>query len=469
MKEKKQWVNKFNTVEKVQEFIDSNCPEITPTEFYDKYPGLHRIISKNHWVKFLVFKNRLSTSHSDFKTIEDFNKFIKDNNILSPTDFRDRFTGLYSRLLKMGFSSKADYLNRGSRDRINYLKLKKETEEEFQNTESIQKYIDDNKIINSKNLKEVNISLYRFVVRCRLGNKLIYYNEKSPEYILKFIEDNNIITKREFKARFPKYYHRICNSTAFTRPPISRLFIDKSEKYINSLYDRFKNKELLQRLIDYKKFKNLNDLKKTYKKLGKLIEELEYDDLIYYPIKYSWDNINSLDDVQEFIQENQIASSPDLVTRFSGLYDKISNNRWTHKVKYFGSNIERFDSDWEKRLFTSLAKKSFIKNINHNFSFNSCVDKKPLPFDIVAELSNGKKLVIEVQGPVHYKPVFSNTEFVKVRKHDILKNRWSKENNYFIYYLTLDDNLLKKYKYPYFVYNRLEELISDIEILGKSL
>ena len=47
-----------------------------------------------------------------------------------------------------------------------------------------------------------------------------------------------------------------------------------------------------------------------------------------------------------------------------------------------------------------------------------------------------------------------------------MKNKWSKENEYNLYYLTIEEGiqLLNKYKFPYYVYTKLEDIINDIKL-----
>lgn len=53
-------------------------------------------------------------------------------------------------------------------------------------------------------------------------------------------------------------------------------------------------------------------------------------------------------------------------------------------------------------------------------------------------------------------------KFLICRKHDIIKNRFAKNNSIEIYYISLNTNL-SNYDYPYYIYHNIDKLIYDIK------
>lgn len=62
----------------------------------------------------------------------------------------------------------------------------------------------------------------------------------------------------------------------------------------------------------------------------------------------------------------------------------------------------------------------------HQYKFEDCKDKKPLPFDFYLPDYN---LCIEFDGEQHYKPKFGEENFIQTQKHDKIKNEYCKSHN----------------------------------------
>lgn len=71
-----------------------------------------------------------------------------------------------------------------------------------------------------------------------------------------------------------------------------------------------------------------------------------------------------------------------------------------------------------------------LQNINcrfiHQYKFDDCRDKRPLPFDFYLPDYN---LCIEFDGEQHYKPKFGEYSFIQTQKHDQIKNEYCKLHN----------------------------------------
>ena len=112
------------------------------------------------------------------------------------------------------------------------------------------------------------------------------------------------------------------------------------------------------------------------------------------------------------------------------------------------------------KCFSSKPEKvirSFLKNHNICFEeqvrFNSCKDKRTLPFDFVLEKI---KTIIEYNGELHYKRFFFNSygrkkrfnDLKTTKRHDAIKTRWAKDNGY------------RLLRIPYTEFNNIEAILT---------
>lgn len=72
----------YDSQDKVQKFIDDHKNIKTKKDLKKSYKGLYEKSYKNGWLPKLIFKeSRINWNETDLKTKEDFKKFLKDNNI----------------------------------------------------------------------------------------------------------------------------------------------------------------------------------------------------------------------------------------------------------------------------------------------------------------------------------------------------------------------------------------------------
>ena len=90
------WSLTCPTIKEVQDLI--NDEDLTHAEFRDKYGGLKSRCRKNNWIKDLVFK-KVKEDWSSYDSIEKIQEFIDDNN-LSNSEFIHKYAGLYWKAYK---------------------------------------------------------------------------------------------------------------------------------------------------------------------------------------------------------------------------------------------------------------------------------------------------------------------------------------------------------------------------------
>lgn len=89
------------TINDVQKLIDDNNYK-TAKDFRSAQRGLYYYAFSKDWLKDLKYE-KMFNSWTHLNTIEDFNNFIKKENICNSTELRERFPGLGIRISRKGF------------------------------------------------------------------------------------------------------------------------------------------------------------------------------------------------------------------------------------------------------------------------------------------------------------------------------------------------------------------------------
>lgn len=86
MSKKSKW-SEYSSIEKVQEFINSNNIS-SKIDFKNKYQSLYTRARLNNWLDNLKFKIIKRNNLSKFDNIDSIRVFINNNNIKSRTEFK---------------------------------------------------------------------------------------------------------------------------------------------------------------------------------------------------------------------------------------------------------------------------------------------------------------------------------------------------------------------------------------------
>lgn len=177
----------YNTIEDFQKLIDENHIS-TKNEFRKSYKALYdryiRLFSRNE--RLLVFSGK-EDHHmffDSYSTVEDFQKFIDDNNILKPIQMRKQFPKIYDRLCRI--LSKEDKTKLIYKNRINSYK-------DILTLDDLQNYVISNEIHSKKELHKKFSGLYTKFQK-QLDNINFIANNKSigENFLEKIFKDNNI-------------------------------------------------------------------------------------------------------------------------------------------------------------------------------------------------------------------------------------------------------------------------------------
>jgi hypothetical protein len=184
--------------------------------------------------------------------------------------------------------------------------------------------------------------------------------------------------------------------------------------------------------------------------------------------RQSWSHLNTPDDFNKFIEENDIKNPKEFEEIFIGGYEKARRLRILDKLIYCKgeSKIKKEKSSWEVDIYNIITNIPEFINPKREVTFKDCKNKRELPFDIVFSLLNGKIIIIEIQGPRHYTQIFGEEEYVPTRKNDLIKYRWAKgQNNVYLFYFSKPNRHLGENSYFHYIYTSEEELLNDIKKL----
>jgi len=108
----------------------------------------------------------------------------------------------------------------------------------------------------------------------------------------------------------------------------------------------------------------------------------------------------------------------------------------------------------ELKLYKTL--KPIYSSLIRQFKVNWCKNINHLPFDFVIE---ERKIIIECDGPQHFKQVFNWKSPEETHISDLMKMKCANDNGYSIVRILQNDVLLDKYEW-------LQELIKNIDLIA---
>ena len=169
----------------------------------------------------------------------------------------------------------------------------------------------------------INVYKFNFVME---NNKKNWVHLKSVEDFNKFIEENKIINPREFREKFKSGYNKAS---------MLGLLGDLVYKSKTSSWGHHNTTEDFNKIIKDNDIKNPKDFVKRFgsayvraSKLGVLGE------LVYTEKRNDWADLNTPDDFNKFIEENNIKGHIDLARKFSGVYSKARKLGLLENLKY---------------------------------------------------------------------------------------------------------------------------------------
>lgn len=261
----------------------------------------------------------------------------------------------------------------------------------------------------------------------------------------KYIDDNNISTKKEFRKlnkalydRYIKIIPREDRNLVFSGGEDHHLFWDSYSTVKD--FQEFINNNDIQKPIQMRKL-----FPKLYDRLCRVLSKDEKKLLIYKDRKQSYEEINTVDKLQNFINNNFVHSRKELHKKFSGLYVKFQKQ--LDQVVFVNNG---------KSIGENTLIDFFIKNnikYESEKTFSSLKNILPLRYDFYLPDYN---ILVEHHGEGHFgKGRYYSEELIN---NDKLKYDYAVKNNIPILYYTI-------YKYEYLSYGYFTEVITDLSVL----
>lgn len=393
-----------------------------------------------------------------FKTYEDFQKFVLDNEITSSTEFKKKFRYIYDLFYEYKFNRPLLFFN--GRNKYSSFTL-----------QNVQDHIINCGYTTWKEMNEKERGLvtlidrrgWRSNIKLVSKEKITNKKESQVKYHIKhwtsytledtqtFINDNKIKSKKEFSKKYSGLKRHSVNLGFYDKLVFeeSRDIVDLS--YLNTLED-------FQNYIDLNNIENAKELNSTkegqaiYRKLRKLdlVKKIKYSNELSQDLS-EYDNLEKL---QDYINKNNIQTA----TEFgASLCARARRLGVYHQLFFPNPKKSKLEIEVEKVL--NELNLSYITQKQ----FDDLIDKKPLRFDFYIESLN---LCIEPGGRQHFTYVpnfFGETieEFEKLKLHDQMKRDYCSTNNIRLLYYFEEDP--KDYPGEWYVdINKLKARIEEL-------
>lgn len=449
----------FNTIEDYKNLLEKH-PEIkTRSQFKEKFSFLYRHFCKLRKDGIITgefpLESKLDYTYIEYKTIEDFQKYIDENKIYSQKEFSKNNNGLYKRCALLRLLSKIEY----GRD--------------LNTVEDFQLFVDKFKIKGKYDLNQRFRSIYLRMKKLKVEDDLSFHGK-----VNRFKQENKLFNTLEDFQRFIDEHHikspieLYNNHRNIQRRLIKLGFADKVS--YGSEYDKhkhllqnYKSVKEIQTYIDMMNIKSRNELSEkhqpvytNYLKLS--IEERE--ELIFLIEVINSDKIDldnyDFDNIQRFVVENGISSPDDFRIRFKKIYNRYKRLRlysWKKKkdIKFLKHPSR---STGEIILITELLKRGITFSIEHTFNDLRSSTSTLLRYDLFLPDYN---IILEYHGPAHFgEGKYYSEDLIE---NDRIKYKYAIDQGIKILYFTLDKKYYDKSGYFTYIFTDLEKLFSEID------
>lgn len=389
------------------------------------------------------------------QTLEEAQQFVYDNNISCAKQFSEKYKNVYNRVSKLRLRQNIIYVN----------------DDIVTNKEDAQNCIDKYNISTINDLYNRYRKLYNNIKRIGVNPEQLLYHPKqkcwkqydSIDKIQAFIINNNVVSIHDLELRYPGIFRKIKREYK----DYYKIFTFKQQKnkwnFINSLDDI--NEYISSNNIHFSK-----DLPSgLIARMKKLCIKMDEINIQYVNKNYNkWSEYNNVEQIQQFINDNNIQTATQLKRLYHGLYKRL------HTLP------NKQDIQYPKKLLSVLEiqLKDFLKTHNIHFiqqkTFPQLKDKSYLRFDFYLPEFN---LIIEPGGPQHLIDNISikgHNNCLQTQIHDKQKYDFCKQNGInIIYYFDISQtgnknktkcfNRLKTFEGEYYItFNELTNRILDI-------
>lgn len=451
--------NNINTFDDFKKFIEDNNIK-SRDEFNHRFGRVNERFRKllSEEEREILLPTKIN-NYSNLNTVDDFKKFILENNIKSISNFRKRFPAAASKFCSLPQSEKNKIEFEITAD---HRKYKLDTVQDFQN------FIDENNIDSSSDFQKRFTGVYNRFRKKIVGEdrKLIKFKGRkhldlsmynSLEDFQRYIDENNIKSPMDFMNKNRGLYGRYINK-----------FSKEDRKLIyhpDEIVDPYSTLEGIQKFIDDNKIKSITVFRKqyktVYKKYLKYKKSWDNDILVFeeqsYKLKYK--GYDTLEDFQKFIDENNIKSLSDFRTVDNNLlsrcYDKLSSEERDLLVFCEGKRHSTGEN-FLIRLFESNSIKYTTEK-----TFDKLKNIKSLRYDFYLPEYN---ILVEHHGEAHFGVGIYYSE--GLIENDKRKFEFANKNNLTILYFTIYEKIYEEFGYFTEVLTDPQTLIQKIKEIG---
>lgn len=236
-----------------------------------------------------------------------------------------------------------------------------------------QEYIDSHNILSPSEFKRDSISLYSLCQRNGWLGLLNYKNKQirkfkdldTPGKVMEFLSANGVQSRKEFATRFKSLYNK---SIKFGY--LKDLVFEKDAD--RKRWSEFNTVDKVQEFINNNNIDSPTAVKKKFPGLYWVIARKNswLNKIEFTSKKLSWENVDSIEKLQEFIDSHQEIHSPmDLYNTFRGLYNKAVRNGWTSGLKY--ENRLAIYKDYTIETVNEIIDLNDIRSASDLLSFSS--------------------------------------------------------------------------------------------------
>lgn len=270
--------------EEIKKYIeDSNISKRSELEKRSKEVHKHfRNLSKDE--QDILLPSKYSEKHyygTSFSTVEDFQKFIDDNGIIKPVEFRRNYPRIYDRLCRV--------LSKSEKTELKY-KNRIRSYSNIESTGDLQLFIDNNEVHSRKELHKLYPGLY-VKFSGRLDEVVFKNNSMSlgENFLCKLLNENSI--KYVTQKVYPELRNTLPLRYDFYLPEYNILIEHQGEEHFGK--GRYYNESvMINDKLKYEYATN-NDIpilyftiyKNDYKTLGYFTEVIIDSDILIQRIK----------------------------------------------------------------------------------------------------------------------------------------------------------------------------------------
>lgn len=374
---------------------------------------------------------------------EDIIKFIKGNGLEKEKDLL-AYPEIFKSYCKLSEKDKDELFpesRKNSKSKYKFLKT----------FEDLKHFIEINDIKSRNELLKDYSGAGRFFSRLseEEKNSLMPYRGinlsvplKTEEDFKRFIKENNIVSKIDFRRRY--------NNHIFS--DFNKLPKEIKDRLLPPIFEDWSNIKSFDGMKAFLSEKNITSrgelctIISAYRIFLQFTEE-EKDKLLPRLVN-DWTNLNTLDDFQKYIEDNNVQSYSDFVRNHNSVYERFRQLTFTDKKErdllVFREDSRIKSHSYGERYLMDLLGDNGLDFVTEKI-FSDLKRAGYLRFDFYLPKLN---ILLEYHGEQHFyysrESLYCSEE---LRENDIIKYEYAKKSGMHILYFTLETRYYNKFGY----------------------